>query len=121
MLSDQICENTNNIMILKIPILSDHIFQNTNLVRSNSSGTLRRESPPPPPQGTVRPLKDIFDDIDDGDDDDGGDQDNNAEDKTNLGFVSEDENHGLAEAMAQRVRIRNRHCLLYTSPSPRDS
>ena len=47
------------------------------------------------------------DDDDDGDDDDGGDQDNNAEDKTNLGFVSEDENHGLAEAMAQRVRIRN--------------
>ena len=70
MLSDQICENTNNIMILKIPILSDHIFQNTNLVRSNSSGTLRRESPPPPPQGTARPLKgnDIYDDVIDDDD-----------------------------------------------------
>ena len=103
MLSDQICENTNNIMILKIPILSDHIFQNTNLVRSNSSGTLRRESPPPPPQGTVRPLKDIYDDFID---DDGDDQ-YNAEDRTNLGFVSEDENHGLAEAMAHRVRTRN--------------
>ena len=51
------------------------------------------------------------DDGNDSDDDEGHDQDNNAEDRTNLGFVSEDENHGLAEAMAQRVRIRNRQRL----------
>ena len=56
---------------------------------------------------------DVIDDDDDDDDviDDGDDQYNNAEDRTNLGFVSEDENHGLAEAMAQRVRIRNRQGL----------
>ena len=52
---------------------------------------------------------DVIDDDDDDDDviDDGDDQYNNAEDRTNLGLVTEDENHGLAEAMAQRVRIRN--------------